>query len=106
MAALPKDQRDPIIRHAAKAAGRTRIEFLAELEDIRNRGFALSHSELVLGLTAISAPITDTTGAVTHCITVTGPSVRMQPREKEVVKLVLKAARDISRRLGAEPKLL
>jgi DNA-binding IclR family transcriptional regulator len=56
----------------------------------------------VLGLTAISAPIRDREGGVHHCITVTGPTVRLEPREREVVKLVVRAAEDISRRLGAE----
>jgi DNA-binding IclR family transcriptional regulator len=53
-------------------------------------------------LTAISAPIRDREGGVHHCITVTGPTVRLEPREREVVKLVVRAAEDISRRLGAE----
>jgi DNA-binding IclR family transcriptional regulator len=69
---------------------------------VRDQGYAVTHGERVLGLTAISAPIADRDGAVRHCITVTGPTVRLQPREREVTRLVIRAAEDISRRLGAE----
>ena len=102
MAALPRKELQQALSYAVKATGKKRTDFVKELGRIREQGFAVTHGERVLGLTAISAPIIDRDDQVSHCITVTGPTVRLQPREREVVKLVTRAAADISRRLGAE----
>jgi DNA-binding IclR family transcriptional regulator len=102
MAALPKKELQQALTHAAKSTGRKRSDLVKELAHIREQGYAVTHGERVLGLTAISAPIEEGEGQVRHCVTVTGPTVRLQPREREIVKLVARAAADISRRLGAE----
>lgn len=102
MASLPKKELQKALSYASKATGKKRVDLAKELARIREQGYAVTHGERVLGLTAISAPIQDRDGGVRHCITVTGPTVRLQPREREVVKLVTRAAEDISRRLGAE----
>lgn len=102
MAWLPKAELQQALSHATKATGKKRTELSKELARIRDARYAVTHGERVLGLTAISAPIEERDGAVCHCITVTGPTVRLQPREREVVRLVTRAAADISRRLGAE----
>jgi DNA-binding IclR family transcriptional regulator len=102
MAALPKKELQQALSHAVRTTGRKRTELAKELVHIRDQGYAVTHGERVLGLTAISAPIADRDGQAQHCITVTGPTVRLQPREREVVKLVTRAAADISRRLGAD----
>jgi hypothetical protein len=60
----------------------------------------VTHGERVLGLTAISAPIRDLSNESNYCITITGPTVRMRPREKALIRSVTNAAGDISRRLG------
>ncbi len=102
MAALPRKEMQQALGYASKATGKARSELAQELARIREQGYAVTHGERVLGLTAISAPIEDRNGGTNHCITVTGPTVRLQPREREVVKLVARAAEAISRRLGAE----
>jgi DNA-binding IclR family transcriptional regulator len=106
MASLPKNEFQKALSYAIKATGRKRADFIRELGRIREQGYAVTHGERVLGLTAISAPIEEREGRVSHCITVTGPTVRLQPREREVVKLVTRAAENVSRRLGAEPHLV
>ena len=75
---------------------------LAELAKIRDRGYAVSHGERLQGLSAISAPIKGINDEVHYCMTVGGPTVRMQTNEKEVIKLVVKAAANISRQLGGK----
>lgn len=102
MAYLGRKDLHDALTHASRATGRKRAELGAELVLIRKQGYAVTHGERVLGLTAISAPIIDLDGVVRHCVTVTGPTVRLQPREREVVRLVVRAAEDISLRLGAE----
>lgn len=101
MAYLPKKEMQEALAYASRATGRKRSELAAELTRIREQGYAVTHGERVLGLTAISAPIVELDGSVRHSITVTGPTVRLEPREREVVKLVTRAALNISRRLGA-----
>jgi DNA-binding IclR family transcriptional regulator len=102
MAWLPRKEQQQALLHAAKATGRKRADMSRELERIRDARVAVTHGERVLGLTAISAPIEEGDNEARHCITVTGPTVRLQPREREVVKLVSRAAADISRRLGGD----
>ncbi len=101
MAWLPNAERHTAIARAAKAMKRRRAEFAAELDRIRSQGYAATHGERVLGLTAVSAPIRNVEGEVRYCLTITGPQIRMQPRVGVYVKLVIKAAADISRQLGA-----
>jgi len=101
MAHLPKSEQQQVIAHAAKASKRTRAGLGAELEQIRARGYAVSYDERVLGLAAVSAPIREVDGEVRYCITITAPTVRARPKETFFIRLVAKAADDISRRLGA-----
>jgi DNA-binding IclR family transcriptional regulator len=102
MASLPKKDLQKALAYASKATGKKRLELAKELTRIREQGYAVTHGERVLGLTAISSPIRDRNDKVDHCITVTGPTVRLQPREREILKLVTRAADDISRRLGTD----
>ncbi|MEO7726665.1 MAG: IclR family transcriptional regulator [Burkholderiales bacterium] len=100
MAFMPKAQLATITGAIARRTKRAQTEVLAELAKIRQQGFAVSHGERLLGLSAISAPIKDATDAVRYCITTGGPTVRMQANEKEFIKLVVKAAANISRQFG------
>ena len=91
----------PIVAHIARATHRTQADVRAELARIRDQGYAVSHGERVLGVSAISAPIKGVDDRVQDRLSVAGPSVRVQTHEKEFVKLVVKAAADISRQYGA-----
>ena len=102
MAHLPDKQMARLVAQAARSAGRTPDELLAELAEIRKDGYCLSHGERVLGLSAIAAPIHETNDTVNYCITITAPTVRLKPRIDDFVKAMLKPASDSSRRLGAE----
>ncbi len=101
MAHLPKKEQQKVITYAAKAGKRKRTDLVAELEQIRQRGYGVTYDERVLGLAAVSAPIREVDGEVKYCITITAPTVRARPKEKDFIRLVVKAAEDISRRLGA-----
>ena len=56
------------------------------------------------GLTAIAVPIFDINDQVPHCLALTGPSVRMDPRDLDLAEIMMTAGRDISTRLGASPE--
>jgi hypothetical protein len=57
----------------------------------------------VPGLTAIAVPIFDIEGRVRHSLALTGPSVRVDPRDHELAEVMTAAGREISSRLGAAP---
>jgi DNA-binding IclR family transcriptional regulator len=101
LAWMPPEAAAPVIASIAKATRRARADLVRELEEVRERGYAVSHGERVLGLSAVSAPIKDFRDEVNYCISVNGPTVRVQADEKAVVKLVMKAAESISRLYGA-----
>lgn len=73
----------------------------AELARLRSAGHAVSHGQRVPGLSAISVPIFDHSGSALHCLALSGPSVRVDPREAEFVDLLKRAGETVSRRLGA-----
>jgi DNA-binding IclR family transcriptional regulator len=73
----------------------------AELEEVRERGYALAVDELEVGLTAAASPIRNAHGDVIASISVSGPTFRMpEERLEEIVAQVLEAAREVSYRLG------
>lgn len=102
MAHLPKKEQQKAIGYAVKKPGMTRSKLLAELQRIRHQGYSVTHNERVLGVSAISAPIHAVNNESRHCITIAGPTVRMRSREKPFLQLIMKAAADISRRLGGD----
>lgn len=102
MAYLPDKQQERLVAQPARSTGRSPAELLAELARIRKNGYCVSHGERVLGLSAVAAPIHELNNVVNYCITVTAPTVRLQPRLAEFVNAMLKTTTDISRRLGAE----
>ena len=102
IAALSKSQLRELLPSAIRESGSKRSELLRELEIIRRQGFAVSHSQIVLGLTAISAPVKSWMEEVPHAVTLAGPSVRLRPRQRSLVSLVTAAAAEISKCLGAD----
>lgn len=73
----------------------------AELAQIRERGYAISHEERVAQVSSVSAPIFDASGDVSATLSVSGPSTRFDiDRVGEYASLVVKATEEISRLLG------
>ena len=102
VAHMPKKQQAPIVAQMARASDRQQAAVLAELARIRGQGYAVSHGERLPGLSAISVPIKGIDDEVNYCMTVGGPTVRMQANEKALIKLVVKAAANVSRQLGGK----
>lgn len=86
-------------QNAAEAA-----KYLAQLQQIRKRGFETSRDEMIQGAVAIAAPFFDGSGRVIGSIGLFGPSVRLT---KDVVEhygsLLVQEARQLSMALGLEP---
>jgi DNA-binding IclR family transcriptional regulator len=73
-----------------------------DLERIRRRGYAVDNEEYDDGLRCIGAPVRDHSGRTVAALGIGGPVTRITPeRVEELAELVMAAARDLSRRLGA-----
>ena len=74
----------------------------AELERIRENGYAVDNEEYDEGLRCIGAPVRDHSGRVVAALGIGGPVTRITPeRVDELAGLVIAAAAGLSRRLGA-----
>jgi DNA-binding IclR family transcriptional regulator len=72
-----------------------------ELAKVRQQGWAQSWEELELGLAAIGAPIHGRDGNVIAAVSVSGPTVRIDPAQiKHLAILVMDTCRRISRDVG------
>ncbi|HEX2825727.1 MAG TPA: IclR family transcriptional regulator [Burkholderiales bacterium] len=100
MAYMPKSQLTPIVAAIARQAKRSQSDLVDELGKIRGHGYAVSHGERLLGLSAVSAPILDANDEVHYCLSIGGPTVRMQANEKDFIDRAIKAAAQISRQFG------
>ena len=79
---------------------------LAELESIRQKGYAIDDEEIESGLRCVAAPIRDHSGRVVAAISVAAPVQRMTKKNLQTtVPTVVAAAEAISRRLGYMPSL-
>jgi DNA-binding IclR family transcriptional regulator len=86
---------------------RTRVDpdvLRSDLAEVRRLGHAVVVGELEEGLTAISAPVFDATGACRAAVSVSGPSFRIKrARVRDVAAETVRAARLVSEQLGAAP---
>ena len=86
MAHMPKSSLTHIVSAIARQTKRSQAQVLDELARIRRQGYAVSHGERLLGVSAVSAPITDAQDEVHYCLSIGGPTVRMQTNEQELVR--------------------
>jgi DNA-binding IclR family transcriptional regulator len=72
-----------------------------ELEEIRERGYAIDNQEYEMGVSCVSAPISDYRREVVGAISVSAPAARLtDDRRREIGAWVRQSALDISRRMG------
>jgi DNA-binding IclR family transcriptional regulator len=101
MAHLAQRDLGVMVANVVRATKRAKSDVLQELARVRSLGYAVSHGERVLGVSAVSAPVTDVNEEVHYCVSLMGPSVRVQSNESEFIHLVVEAAASISRQYGA-----
>jgi IclR family acetate operon transcriptional repressor len=74
---------------------------LAELHDVRARGYAIDNEERAYGVKCIAAPIRNDTGRVVGAISVSGPAFRVSADTlQQLIAAVTAAAAAVSRRQG------
>ena len=72
-----------------------------ELDRVRERGFAVDHQELRVGVSRVAAPLYGKDRQVMACVGVAGPSFRLTPqKEEEVGRAVLMVAKRIMKEIG------
>jgi DNA-binding IclR family transcriptional regulator len=73
----------------------------AELQEIREKGYAFDDEEFEEGLRCLAAPARDYTGAVVASLGIAGPATRFEPpRRSELIKLLKDTAEAVSTGLG------
>ena len=79
------------------------LELLIEdLRLTRQRGYSISLEEFELGIKAVAAPVTDSSGQVVAAIAIAGPAYRLPPeRVAELGEAVKRTAQGLSEHLGA-----
>ena len=78
----------------------------AELQQVREKGYASDDEEFEQGLRCLAAPVQDHTESVVASVGIAGPAVRLDPgRLPELVKLVIEAAASVSAALGSKGAL-
>ncbi|MEP9348666.1 IclR family transcriptional regulator [Xanthobacter sp. KR7-225] len=97
---------DAVIAHAqaqAKAQAKEQVDaeaLKAALAEIRRLGYSCTSGQRIPGVTAISVPIFDINDEVHYSLSVTGPSVRMDPRLDEFKQIMRTAGASISAMMG------
>ena len=74
----------------------------AEIERVRERGYAVDNQELSLGLRCVGVPIFDYTGRPAYAMSVSAPVLRMSTEKIQAIQKKLRSlCRQISRQIGA-----
>ena len=74
---------------------------LAELESVRQRGYATSTGETVAGASSVAAPLINASQRVCAAINITGPSDRFTDRRiADTVPLLVESCASITNQLG------
>lgn len=106
LAWLPEEQIAEImdgydfVRKTNKSIG-SFTEFVQQLQQARERGYAMDDEESVLGMRCIAAPVRDFTGKVIAAVSISGTSKLIQTSAAgELAGTVQRGASELSRRLG------
>ena len=82
-------------RLTARSLG-SRPELIEDLDRLRTRGYAITDSELEVGLSAVAAPVRGRDGGVIAAVGVHGPSARMSRQLDQVGQLLAERAEAMS----------
>jgi DNA-binding IclR family transcriptional regulator len=79
----------------------------AELDSVRDEGYAVDCEEHMVGVRCIAAPIFDSRGKPCSALSLSGPTQRMaeQTTKGEVIAAVREAARQLSQQMGYSSKI-
>ena len=110
LAFLPENRREMILRDIdlVPMTERTSTDLdalRANLDQIRQKGYAVSRGEWIIDASGTAAPIFDQHGQITAAISISGPGQRFTDKKiKEIADLLVKEAAQISFELGYYPR--
>jgi len=70
---------------------------LADLAEIRSRGYALDDEEADIGLKCVGVPIRDHRGCFTHALSISGPAARIDAQLDEIAGALIAVAESVGR---------
>lgn len=88
-----------VLRGGTPRALQSRTDLEAELERVRDRGYALNHSESEPNLTAVAMAVKDAQGRLRGAMSVSGPEQRLGENPEVVVPALRAAIEALSARL-------
>ncbi|WP_328989883.1 IclR family transcriptional regulator [Kribbella sp. NBC_01245] len=106
-ACLPEEELKPLLSQMAKGEGprahlATKASFVAELADVRKKGYALEDEEEQADIACVAAAFFDSSGHVGGAVGVTGFAKDLTARRRREAQVgLIELAALISRRLGA-----
>jgi DNA-binding IclR family transcriptional regulator len=104
LAWMPSEALDMAFQHVKRYTPLTltrRKDIERDLEETRQRGYAINRGEFRAGICGLGVPVRDRTGGVVASIGVWGQEKNiLGPRQAELANLATAAARDISQSLG------
>ena len=108
LAFLPESALDEVLARPVQACTEktlvTRTELLADLRQVRIRGYSVDNEEIEKGLRCVGGPVWNYTGEVVAAISVAGPAFRItKTRVPTVARAVLATTRGLSTELGYRP---
>jgi IclR family transcriptional regulator, KDG regulon repressor len=81
-----------------------RSKLMAELAQIRNRGFAIDDQELEIGLKCIASVVRDQSGGVVGALSIAGSAMRLDRKQVSLLApIVARSASEFSMSLGYRP---
>jgi len=100
LAHLPEDQ---VLSHLASRPPErltehtlvTREAILADLAAVRVRGYALDDEEAEIGLKCVGVPLRDYHGQVTHALSISGPTDRMNACLDEIIAAMTQVSKSV-----------
>ena len=78
---------------------RSAKEFLANLDEIRSRGYACDEEEFEVGLNCYAVPILDVSGRPIAAISSSGPTTRMITNQNQHIKSLTAISKKIQQKL-------
>ena len=108
LAFLPESALDEVLARPLQACtGKTlvtREALLADLRQVRIRGYSVDNEEIEKGLRCVGGPVWNHTGEVAGAVSVAGPSFRItRTRVPAIARAVLAMTRRLSAELGYMP---
>lgn len=82
----------------------TMEELQSELNEIRNKGYAIDNMEHEHGIKCVAAPIFNENGQAFASMSLSGPSLRFENKTEVYAELIKQAALKISHKMGWEGK--